>query len=216
MEFISKYAKYYYEKQDEDLIKGLDEYINKDAEDIYNFFDPTLERKQVEIHIIPTKKEYDEITSKRRNKEVPKWDIGNTGDGIITFVSLKDYKNTAHAFRLEKPDKGLNDYNKTIVHEFVHFVTILYKKKYNIDQNTRYLDEGIAQYLSHQRDGLKRDFNYSLDDILESKECYEGFYLITKYILDTYGREYFFKLLSDKDYTLKETPKIYNQIKKDN
>ena len=214
MELISKYAKYYYEKQDEDLIKGLDEAINKEAENIYNFFDPTLERKQVKIHIIPTKEEYDNITSKRRNKEVPKWEIGNTGDGIITYVSLKDYKNTDHAYKLKNYDYALDDYNKTIVHEFVHYVTILYKKKYNIDKNTRYLDEGIAQILSHQRDGLKRDFNYSLEDILESKDCYMGFYLMTKYILDNYGKEYFFKLLNDKDYATEETPKIYKQIKK--
>ena len=41
-------------------------------------------------------------------------------------------------------------------------------------------------------------------------------YLMTKYILDNYGKEYFLKLLIDKEYTLKETPKIYKQIKKDN
>lgn len=217
MEFISKYAKYYYEKQDEDLIKGLDEYINKDAEDIYNFFDPTLERQKAEIHIIPTKEEYDNIVKKRRNVDiVPKWDIGNTGEGIITFVSLNDYSNTEHACILKDYNKAIDYYNKTIVHEYVHFVTILYKKKNNINRSTRYLEEGIACYLSHQKDNMQLKFKYSLEDILESKDCYNGFYLMVKYILDNYNKEYFFKLLSDKDYALKETPKIYNQIKKDN
>lgn len=217
MELSTKYAKYYYEKQDEDLIKGLDEYIKKYAEDIYNFFDPSLERKQVEVHIIPTKEEYDNIVKKYRNvDEVPNWDIGNTGEGIIRYVSLKDYNNTAHSFKPEDYDKALEDYNKTIVHEYVHFVTIQYQIKNNINKPLRYLIEGIAQYLSHQRDGLKRTFNYSLEDILESKSCYMGYYLITKYILDNYGKEYFFKLLSNKDYALEETPKIYKQIKKDN
>ena len=59
MKYIGKYATYYYEKSDEDLIKGLDEYINKDAENIYNFFDSTLNRENVDINIIPTKEEYD-------------------------------------------------------------------------------------------------------------------------------------------------------------
>lgn len=216
MEYISKYAKYIYEKEDEDLINSLDDAINKEAENIFNFFDPTLKRKKVEIHIIPTKKEYDEITGKRRNKEVPKWEIGNAGDGIITYVSLKDYKNTTHKFKPEEYDKALDCYKKTIVHEYVHYVTIQYQIKNNIDNSLKYLTEGIAQILSHQRDNIKLEFNYSLEDILESKECYLGFYLITKYILDNYGKEYFFKLLSNKELALEETKKIYKNIKKDN
>ena len=217
MELLTKYAKFYYNKEDEALISGLEKQLNNDAESIYNFFDPALERRQAEIHIIPTKGEYDNIVKKYRNvKEIPKWDIGNTGEGIITFVSLNDYQNTAHAFKPEDYDKALDDYNKTIVHEYVHFVTILYQKKYNINKPLRYLTEGIVQYLSHQRDNLNRPFNYSLEDILESKDCYMGYYQITKYILDNYEKEYFFKLLSNKDYALKETPKIYKQIKKDN
>ena len=217
MEFISKYAKYYYEKQDEDLIKGLDEYINKEAENIYNFFDSTLERKQVEIHIIPTKEEYDNIVLKYRNiDEVPKWDIGNTHDSVITFISLKDYKNTSHAYILKNYNKALDYYNKAIVHEYVHFVSILYKKKNNIKHTTRYLEEGIAQYLSHQKENLKLEFKYSLEDIYESKSSYDGFYLMTKYILDNYGKEYFLKLLTNKEYVLEETPKIYEHIKKNN
>ena len=217
MKYIGKYATYYYEKSDEDLIKGLDEYINKDAENIYNFFDSTLNRENVDINIIPTKEEYDNIVKLRRNVDsIPKWEIGNAGDGIITYVSLKDYKNTDHKFKPEDYDKALIDYKKTMVHEYVHFVSILYKKKNNIKDSTRYLEEGIAQYLSHQKENKKLEFKYSLEDIYESKSCYDGFYLMTKYILDNYGKEYFLKLLTDKEYTLKETPKIYKQIKKDN
>ena len=217
MEYISKYAKYIYEKQDEDLIKGLDKYINRYAEDIFSFFDPTLERKQVEITIMPTKEEYDNLVKKLRNTDkIPNWDIGNTYNGNITFVSIYDYKNTSHAFKPEDFDKALIDYNKTIVHEYVHFVTILYQIKNNINKPLRYLTEGIAQYLSHQRDDLNRNFHYSLEDILESKSCYIGYYLMVNYILENYGKEYFFKLLSDNDYALEETKKIYEEIKKDN
>ena len=217
MEYMSKYAKYTYEKQDEDLIKGLDEYINRYAEDIYLFFDPTLERKQAKITIIPTKKEYDEWFKVKWNRdEIPNWDIGNTYEGNITFVSLHDYGNTQHAHWLKNYEQALIDYNKTIVHEYVHFVTILYQIKNNINKPLRYLTEGIAQYLSHQRDNLNLNFHYSLEDILESKSCYIGYYLMVKYILDNYGKEYFFKLLSDNDYALEETKKIYEEIKKDN
>ena len=216
MEYISKYAKYIYEKQDEDLIKGLDEYLNKYAKDIYSFFNIS-ERKQAEINIIPTKKEYDEWIKENWNlDEVPAWNIGNAYNNVIRYVSLHDYKNTSHAFKPEDYIKALEDYNKTIVHEYVHFVTILYQIKNNISKPLRYLTEGIAQILSHQRDNTNNDFHYSLEDILESKDCYYGYYLMVKYILENYDKEYFFKLLNDKDFALEETPKIYKQIKKDN
>ena len=216
MEYISKYAKYIYEKQDEDLILGLDDYLNKYAEDIYSFFDIS-ERKQALITIMPTKKEYDEWLKDKWNlDEVPNWNIGNTYNGDITFVSLHDYENTAHGYWLKDYDKAIVRYNKTIVHEYVHFVTILYQIKNNINKPLRYLTEGIAQYLSYQRDNIKKDFHYSLEDILESKDQYYSYYLMIKHILDNYDKEYFFKLLSDNDYAVKETKKLYKEIKKDN
>ena len=214
MEKITKYAKFYYSKDDEDLINELENYLNMNAEVVYNFFDPTLPRNLVDIKIIPTKKEYDEIVLKRRDdNEIPKWEIGNFYDNVIEYVSFYDYKNTSHAFDPEKYDENLELYKKTIVHEFVHYVSYLYREKYKSDKPLKYLNEGIAQYLSGQRDNIKQILNSSLDDILNSQNCYVGWYLLTKYIIDKYGRDYFFELFNSQEKALCETPRLYAEAK---
>ena len=215
MKKISKYAIFYYDKQDEILINYLEEYLNANAEKIFNFFDNNLLRRKVKIHIIPTKKEYDNIVRLRRNtNEIPKWEIGcATSTDEIKYVSLYDYKNTSHSYDENNFDKTLNDYKKNIIHEFVHFVTYLFCKKYSLNYPLKYLSEGIAQYLSKQKDDINLNFDYTLDNILNSNSNYNGWFLITKYIIENYSHDYFIKLLSNKDYALKETSKLYLEAK---
>ena len=123
MEKNSKYANFIYSKEDEALVNSLEEHLNNNAERIYEFFDPNLERKPVTIKIIPTKKEYDELNKVRRGiPEIPKWSIGTYYDNTIEYVSLNDYKNTSHAFPEEKYNEALEYYKKTFVHEFTHYV----------------------------------------------------------------------------------------------
>ena len=214
MEKITKYARFNYSEQDQDLINILDEYLNTHSEEIFNFFDPTLSNTMINIDIIPTKKGYDEIVQKRRHTtEIPAWEIGNYNNGTIEYVSLHDYKNTKHAFSPEKYDEALDSYKKTIVHEFVHFVLGLYIVKINSVGPLKYLNEGIAQYLSHQRDGMNLSFTYSLDDIVNSKNCYPGWFLLTKYIIEEKGKDYFMMLLKDKQKAIQDTPLLYNEAK---
>lgn len=215
MEKETKYAKFIYTKQDSELVDILEEYLNEKAENIFNFFDSTLERRPLEIRIISTKKEYDEINKKRRGVDsIPAWSIGNYHDDIIEYVSFNDYQNTAHSYPIEKYDEYLGYYKKTIIHEFTHYVLKLYLDKYNLNDNPyRYLNEGIAQYLSGQRDNQDIKFNCSLDIILDnSGNNYPAWYLMTKYIVDNYGREYFLKLLDNK-LAKEETPRLFEEAK---
>ena len=76
------------------------------------------------------------------------------------YVSLYDYKNTSHSYDKNNFDKALNDYKKNIIHEFVHFVTYLFCKKYSLNYPLKYLSEGIAQYLSKQKDDINLKFDY--------------------------------------------------------
>ena len=214
MEKNTLYAKFKYEKQDEKLVNVLEETLNKNAERIFDFFDSNLERKPLEIEIISTKKEYDKRQNERRGvNEIPKWSIGTYFDNKIEYVSFNDYQNTAHAYTEENYEEALEYYKKTIVHEFTHYVLMLYIEKYGNDQPLKYLNEGIAQYLSGQRDNQVFDFNYSLDDILNSKDCYPGWYLMVKYILEEYSRSYFLKILVHNDLALSETPYLYEEAK---
>ncbi len=215
MQKITKYAVFNYSEQDQDLIDGLEDYLNEHAEEIFEFFDPTLPRKVVNITIVPTKKEYDEGLQriKQTTNEIPKWSIGNYYNGTIRYVSLHDFKSTSHAFPNEKYDENLDYYKKTIVHEYVHFVTGEFLVKNKVGDPPKYLNEGIAAYLSHQRDGKKTIFNFSLDDILNSNTCYEGWYLLIKYIVEQKGRDYFLMLLKNNDRSKFEAPKLYEEAK---
>jgi len=213
MEKNTLYAKFIYNEEDEELVNSLENSLNENGQKIFDFFDSSLERTPLEIKIIPTKKEYDELNKKRRGVEIPKWSIGTFYDNTIEYVSLNDYKNTTHAFPKEKYNEALDYYKKTIIHEFTHYVLFLYIKKYNNVSPLKYLNEGIAQYLSGQRDNMKYEFNYSLDDIL-GNNCYPGWYLMTKYIIEKYGKEYFLKLVIDSKLATDETPRIYEEAKK--
>ena len=215
MEKMTKYAKFNYTEQDQDLIEGLEEYLNEHVEEVFAFFDSSLPRTIVNISIIPTKKEYDEIIKKRRQttEDIPSWVIGNYYNGTIEYVSLHDYKNTSHAFPPEKYSENLEYYKKTIIHEYVHFVTGEYLVKNRAGDPPKYLNEGIAAYLSHQRDGKKPSFIYSLDDILNSRTCYEGWYLLTKYIIEQKGKDYFLMLLKNNIRSKSEASELYEEAK---
>lgn len=211
MEKNTAYAKFIYEKEDEDLVNVLEEYLNDNANEIFEFFDLDLEKKTLEIRMIPTKEEYDRLSKERKKvNTIPKWAVGNYHDGIIEYVSFNDYQNTSHKYT--EYNEALETYKKTIIHEFIHYVVDLYVDKNNGNHPLCYLNEGIAQYLSKQRTG-NLTFNYSLDDILNSNDCYPGWYLMVKYILDEYGKDYFLKILLHDDLALSETQYIYEQAK---
>ena len=214
MEKETKYYKFTYSKEDEDLIVVLEDYLNQKREDIFNFFDSSLQKEQVEINIIPTKKEYDEIAKKIRGvEEIAKWSIGFVHENIIEYVSLHDYKNTAHAFSEDRYLEKLDYFKKTIAHEYVHFVGGLYCKKNNLEWPVKFLNEGIALYLSGQKDNMDSPFNYTIEDILESKSSYDAWYLLTKYIIEEYGKEYFLKLFGNNELASCEAPRLFGEAK---
>ena len=60
-----------------------------------------------------------------------------------------------------------------------------------------YLREGIAIYLSKQKENIALDFNYSLEQILETdvnKRSYEAYYLVTKYLVENYDKDFVIEL----------------------
>lgn len=208
------YYKFIYKEEDTDLIVELEEYLNQKRDDIFYFFDNSLNREKVTINIIPTKKEYDEISKKIRGvKEVAKWSIGFSHDDKIEYVSLYDYKNTSHAFTKDKYYEKLDYYKKTIVHEYVHFVAGLYRKKNNLEHSTRFLNESIATYLSGQKENTEIPFNFKIEDILESNSSYDAWYLLTKYIVEEYGKDYFLELFGNNELAIKEAPRLFEEAR---
>ncbi len=131
----------------------------------------------------------------------------------IYYLSLNDYKNTSHAFDKSDYDIRLNSYKKTILHEFIHYVNRYFCKINNCEFSCKYLAEGIAQYLSNQNDSNLLQFNYSVDDILNSNNCYNGWYLVTKYIIENYSQDFFLDLLKDREEAKQFLEMHYKNIK---
>ena len=76
---------------------------------------------------------------------------------------------------------------------------MLFNKKYGVRLTSKYLVEGIAIVLSKQNENKNLYFNYSLDDILNSNNNYNGWYLVTKYIIDNYSQKFIMELFKDKE-----------------
>ncbi len=211
-----------YEQSDDSLIDELAAYLDDDKNilPIYDFFEVEQPTEKIEIEIVPTKKEYDEkyniLDNRPAKQKVEKWNIGcfNRRENKILYLSLNDYKNTAHAFAPEKYAEMLSHYKKTIVHEYTHFVTQLFANKHNSGWRPKWLSEGIAIYLSHQKDHLKLDFNYTLDEISNGTVHYNAYYLLTKYQIENYDKEFVFKLLeSNREANEFLQNELYDKVK---
>ena len=220
-----KFAIFNFEAQDTKLIDELSVYLDNNAEEIFNFFELDIcqETIKLQINIIPNKQSFDECYNKDHNlpqgQIVKDWVIGyyNNKNNKIVYLSLTDYKNTAHAELLQDYDKALDYYKKTIVHEFVHYANALYCHKNSCGHTIKYLSEGLASYLSQQRKDKKIEFCYTLEDILSHKKpCYDGWHLITKYLVENYPKNFVLDLIKDRykseDFLKKELyPKVKNK-----
>ena len=190
--------------KDNSLIDDLSNYLDIHLDDIYNFFDVSKEKPI--INIISTKLEFDNNYKKIKNLdynyEVPKWVVGLSHDNEIDFLSLNDYQNTSH-------NPNLEEYKKTLLHECIHYVNGLFCQKYNVDYSIKCLSEGIATYLSKQKINVT---SFTLDDLLNNSNCYYGWYLITKYILENNSHEFFLDLLKDNKKAKEYIKEIYKVI----
>ena len=210
----SKYVTYNYSSLDESIINDIICYNDENIDNILDFFD--LDSVSGVNVYIKTKNDFDEIVKsiRKNDLEVPKWMVGLSDyNGNIYCVSLNDYKNTSHSIVLSNYDNALLEYKKMIIHEIVHHVNIEFCNKMNYPTPPKYLSEGIAQVLSNQKEKLKNVFNYSLEDILHSDNCYNGWYLLTKYILNNYSKEYYLSLFKNNEYANTEIKRIIDAMK---
>jgi len=195
MQKISKTSIFNFEESDKDLIDELANYLDGHVQEIYDFFEVDKPKEKVEIDIIPTKAEFDRIFKIRNhwdeNLQVPNYYRGCVAEGRILYLSINDYKNTIHAFEEKDFEIALDGYKKTLVHEYVHWVHGLFEEKHKCCRTEKYLVEGIAVYLSRQRDGQKIPFNLTCDQLLDRQGAfYNGYYLVTKYFVENYDKNY--------------------------
>ena len=212
MEKEFNHAIFKYNLEDENLVFELNNYINENINEIYSFFELKDITSKATIIILPTKEEFDkEVRPLKKEYEeygVPSWVIGFSIKDKIYFLSLRDYKNTPH-----KDKTDLLAYKKTILHEYIHYIVGLYLFENKCSYPLRALNEGIAQYLSHQRDNNIITLKNDLSEVLDGTTAYSEWYLITKYIIDNYSKDYFLELLKDKTKTREFITDNFDNIK---
>ncbi len=195
-----KFATFEFEEKDKHFIGKVGKYIDANANAIFDFFELIPTEKKVKINIIPTKKEFDKKFIKDHafadeKFKVPIWAKGYFSNNEIVYLSLNDLKSTSYNDKLYSSE--MEYYKKTLLHEFVHYVNSLYRKKMNCGPTIKYLSEGIATLLSKQKENLVCDFDFSIDQILSvdmTKSCYDGWYLITKYLVENYDKKFVLQL----------------------
>lgn len=191
----TKFAIFEYCENDDCLIDQLAVYLDEKAIDIYNFFEVEPKEK-VQILIVPTKNKFDVLFNLKNGRpKDAKVALSSRGtltlDNEILFLSIADYKNTTHAFAQEQKEEAVELYKKTLVHEFVHFVNVCFNKKMGCSFTEKFLVEGIACYLSGQKENKKIDFNFQIDDVLNrEKQMYDAYYVITKYFVEHYDKAF--------------------------
>lgn len=206
MQKESKFALFNYNQCDTDLIEGLSNYLDENAHIAFEFFNiqHNVDEK-VKINIVPTKKEFNYLYIKNRNLpldyHVPDWLVGTSifNKRQIIYLSLHDYKSTSNPMKDEPFDNAFDYYKKTILHEFVHFVYGLYREKNNKGNTIRCFGEGIACYLSGQRDGKNIKFKASCEKLLSGGASYDQYYLVTKYLVENYDKNFVLQMLSNEN-----------------
>ena len=203
----SLFGIFYYEEESSSIIDDVCEYFDSCCKGVMDFFDIKEMPFKVIINIIPSKEKYDELFKEEFGFDANKSSRGFCKkNGSINYLSINDYKNTTHAFADKDYDKALEGFKKTLVHEFVHIVNKVFNKENKCGFSEPYVFEGIAVYLSKQKENEVYNFDFTLDEVLTRdtrKRKYYSYYLIIKYLLENYDREVFFDLLRDKEYAEK-------------
>ena len=172
-------------------MKNLASYIDLHAEKIFIFFDQNDCGEKVKFKILSIEEYDNEI---RRAKgysdgvDVSNWHIGcflNNEINLIAFECLKD---------LEKFQRTFEQYQMTALHEFVHFVNGLFNKTHECGNTEKYLSEGIACYLSGQKEGKTINFDCTIEDVLNCRANYDCYYALTKYLVENFDKKFVFEL----------------------
>lgn len=191
MKTISEYAIFEYEEVDKILIYELVDYLDSKAKIVYGFFNLDFNGSKPIIRIIPTKKEFDSYFESEWNFNAGTSSRGFYKNGVISYLSINDYKNTTHAFEKDSYLEALDDYKKTLVHEFIHYVNELFNVINNCGPTIKFLREGIAIYLSGQKENKSIKLSNSLEELLDAnKNYYDEYYLLTKYLINNYDKEF--------------------------
>lgn len=179
---------------EEEAINYIDEvfnYLLSKTSKIYSFFELYPQNK-INIIIIPTKKELDTKYWNNPNKKPEDWVVGFTNyyekNLELFLLSFNDYKNTPHKY------ETLDDYKRTLVHEFVHIInTLLCNENYPPD----FIWEGVATYLSEQYPQTEK-ITESKENILNCNCDFNQLSSLFEQLINNYSKDEVIKILKNE------------------
>ncbi len=202
-----------YNDKDKDYIDDLIEHIKDNYIEVMQFFKLDNISSIVKIKIWNDIEEYRNFFNNMYlsygiQKTVPTWEIQRSSKDdtpridAISFYLIKDVKGHFN--------DSLENYFKGFIHEFVHTCHEEYSGGYSF---LTWFKESLAILLSHQYENQSIKLEASLDDIINGKADYRNYYVIGKYVMDKYGKDFLLELASDNNLVMKLTPKLYMEAK---
>lgn len=198
-----------YSNEDFEYLEELKSYIDLNILDIIEFFNLENFKDKINIKLFGDLEDFRNVINKLTNMEVPEWLCGfsfSKGDKeYIYTLSLDNYKKT-----LSHENDELVDLKKLIMHEIVHACN----RKYLGDNKIPlWLKEGLALYLAKQDKYINKELNANCYELMNDVVSYHNYLIVMNYALNKYGKEYILGLLNDKEKAVKETFKLYEEIK---
>ncbi len=199
-----------YNKDDLEYIEDFKKEIEKYYDSILYFFNLDKLDRNIKIkfwnNVTEFRNYFDNLMKKDNIKTKP-WVVGRTtSNEKESRIDLLSYKESIKCQGHEK--ETIHDLLKVGIHELVHFVQFDYN--HHTDVMT-WLSEALATNLSDQYENKEVYFNTTLEDIINGKSKYGNYYLMGKYLLENYDKEYILKLVKDNELLKQETPKIFKE-----
>ena len=191
----------YYSKEDEYYIEDFVNYLNENVKKVLDFFNFKKLSKKITISLIKNKEEFDRIFTSIYNQPAYDFAIGFAKASNIYYISFNDLKN------IPKHEKDTYEYyKKTIIHEFVHSCNYEFSSVW-----IRCLCEGLAVYLSGQRNMDDIQFNITKEELFNGRINYGQYFLFVKYIIDNYSHDYVLKLYKDEKFSTENLDRLYDE-----
>ena len=190
-----------YTEKDKYYIEDFMNYLNDNSKRIMDFFNLEKLSTKITINLIEKKEELDKIFTSIYNKPAYDFLIGFAKDNQIYYISFNELNNVP---------KHQNDpyeyYKISIVHEFVHSCNYEFSSLW-----IRCLCEGLAVYLSEQRDKNDNAFNITKDELFNGRVNYRQSFLFVKYIIENYDHEFVLNLYKSGKFAKENLDRLYDE-----
>lgn len=199
-----KYMDIEYTNKDLDYIDYLCEIVEKNSEEIVNFFELEKYGEKTHVKLFDNLDDFRTYFKKCNNMELD-WACGFAKDNNFYTLTLDQLK----LVRTHE-NEDLEDLIKLILHEFVHTVHNR-RFKYTEHNCHKWVSEGVAVYLSKQHENINA-INCSYNQFITRN--YYGYYkLLFQYILNKYGKNFIFELIDGKIISNDECQNLFDEAK---